>query len=495
MIAALALSAAGCGSTVQQHGQQLSSGDVGVAAGSTTGAGSAAAATADATAAGGGGGAGGAVGAKPTAGTTASGGRGGTAAAPVARGSGFGYTATEVDIGYFTWKDVSKAGTAAGIAGANYGDQEATARALTNDINAHGGIAGRKVVPIFYDYQTADILGNPSAGDQKACTALTEDHPVFAVIAVTGPLTEVVPACLAQHHVPLLVNDNIDKPQKVFDKYKPYIYSTASPTTEHFVHAGIPRAAANGYFTGWDATVGGPGPAPVKVGLLSSEGEAADIFDSTVGAELAKIGLKVTTTIKLSGAGGLDESQLQSAVLQFRNAGVTHIIPYGLNLLLFPQSAESQHYRPRYFVSTVQALTLVQETAPKAQLVGAMGVGFFPTYDVDNAHDPGDVGPAEAHCRAIHQQNGQDTSARNAFNLMLKACDGFAFLQRAIAAGGLSPEGVYQAVRNNVAVDPSGTFGISYLGGRFDGPAAVRDLGYDSAKQAFVYLSNINHPM
>jgi hypothetical protein len=489
---------AGCASTVQQRAGTPLASDAGEFASDSVVAGGADGAGGAATAADGSGSAGGGAGASAGNGraagaTGAAGGKAGSGAAALTKGSGFGYTATELYIGYNTWKDVSRAGGALGIAGADYGDQEATAQAIVDDINGRGGIAGRKVVPVFYDYATSDILGDPSTGDQKACTRYTEDRPVFAVIAVTGPLTEVLPQCLKNKKVPLLMNDNIPRPQKAFDMFGPLLFTTATPSTEHFVHAAIPRVAANGYFGGWDTTAGVPGPAPVKIGLLSTEGEAGDIFDRLVAQELAKLGLKVTDTIKLTSPA--DESALHSAVLKFRSDSITHVIPDGLNLLLFPQAAESQHFRPRYFVSTVQALTLVQETAPAVQLNGARGVGFFPSYDVDGAHDPGDVGPAEAHCKQIHQKNGQSIDQRNAFNLMVKACDAFAFIVETVRIGGLSTDGMVRAVKTNPVIPPAGAFMISYAGGRVDGPAAIRDLGYDQNERAFIYTSKTNYPM
>ena len=405
--------------------------------------------------------------------------------------SGRGFNAKELFIGYNTWKDVSRFGTTVGVEGAEPFDQEAVARAVVDDINGRGGIAGRRVVLVFYDYQTAD-LPNPTVADQKACTLFTEDRPVFAVVAAVGPVTDLLPECLAKAGVPLIANDNIPRPQAMFERLAAYLYSTASPTMEHFVRAVLPRAVANGYLGKWDVVRGDAGAAPVKVGLLVSDSPAGELFVKLVTAELARRGVTAYTTFA---ANPLDASQMQAAVLRFNGEGVTHVIPEALNLLLFPQAAESQRYRPRYLVSTAQALLLVQGTAPPAQLKGALGAGYFPSYDVDNAHDPGEVSPYESHCKEAQRRGGTNPNQRNAFNAMGKACDGFRFLEVAITKGGLSTDGIRRAVPLLSFIEPAGAFSISFSGGRLDGAAAVRDIGYDVGDRAFYYLSRTNHPM
>ncbi|MEA3054692.1 MAG: hypothetical protein QOD30_124, partial [Actinomycetota bacterium] len=209
--------------------------------------------------------------------------------------------------------------------------------------------------------------------------------------------------------------------------------------------------------------------------------------------ELGRVGRKIDSHYELSSL--FDQSGMDAAVLRFRGDGVTHVIAESLFLLLFPQSAESQKYRPRYLVSTTNALTLVQASAPPAQLAGALGAGFFPSYDVDTAHDPGPVSPEDSRCRAANEAAGHDTSQRNAFNLMVKACDGFNFLAATAAIGGLSPEGIWNGTHALGAMTPAGAFAISFAGGRLDGPAAVRDVGYDGTCRCFQYLSAENHPM
>jgi hypothetical protein len=190
-----------------------------------------------------------------------------------------------------------------------------------------------------------------------------------------------------------------------------------------------------------------------------------------------------------------DQSGLNSAVLRFRSEGVTHVIPDGLNLLLFPQTAESQSFRPRYAISTASAPILIQSAAPPEQMAGALGVGYFPSYDVQTPDDPGDISPAAAHCREVQKAAGGDTDQRESWNLMSKACDGFAFVAAAIERGGLTAQGVWQGAQAMGSMPPVGTFAITFGGGRSDGPAAVRDLGYVAECSCFRFVGQTNQPM
>jgi hypothetical protein len=61
----------------------------------------------------------------------------------------------------------------------NRGDQQRIAQTFVDDINANGGILGRKIVPVYKTY-------NPitNVEPMKICTELTEDEKVFAVLGV-----------------------------------------------------------------------------------------------------------------------------------------------------------------------------------------------------------------------------------------------------------------------------------------------------------------------
>jgi ABC-type branched-subunit amino acid transport system substrate-binding protein len=73
--------------------------------------------------------------------------------------------------------------------------------AYIDEVNASGGINGRKIAPVFYTY---DVTKESSA--QAACLYFTEDQHVAAVVgALNFPSADL---CITkQHHTPMLTND------------------------------------------------------------------------------------------------------------------------------------------------------------------------------------------------------------------------------------------------------------------------------------------------
>ena len=70
-----------------------------------------------------------------------------------------------------------------GLVRAGWGDQQGVFQALVDDLNANGGILGRRVEPVY------DFYSPISADDAtRSCTVLTQDNEVFAVVlGFVGP--------------------------------------------------------------------------------------------------------------------------------------------------------------------------------------------------------------------------------------------------------------------------------------------------------------------
>lgn len=410
--------------------------------------------------------------------------------------TGRGFTEKEIFIGYGVIEDVG--GLYRGLGRSDdFGSQTKQAEAAAADINARGGIAGRQVRLIIHDYKTAQALSDPNRATQEACTHWTEDRPVFAAIDQVAGGEENLIACMAKRQTPVLgVAMGRLRPNRIDSKFVPYIYTPNLPSMDRLVPQWLQRAAANGYFKGWDASLGRAGAAPTKVGMLTSNPSYGDDFERIVRDQLARLDRPVAAAFQSSGDFSSHSSEMSQAVLQFRSKGVTHVIASdSAALLFFIGEAASQNYRPRYAITSYHHPKTLEQAVPATQLAGALGVGYTPTRDVWDARDPGDVSPAQARCREVMQQAGQDTSNRNAFQVMVGACDGFNFLAGAIESGGLSPEGLQRGAQAMGSLSPASTFGIAFPGGRPDGAAVVRDLGFREDCGCFAYLSDANHAM
>lgn len=115
------------------------------------------------------------------------------AATAASRGTSQGVTAKTIKVGV-TYPDVAAIRSVINV---DPGDYKVAYTALFDQINKHGGINGRKIVPVF---AAVNPLG--TAGAATACTKLTEDEKVFAVL---GFFQQPDTACYVQtHKVPIV---------------------------------------------------------------------------------------------------------------------------------------------------------------------------------------------------------------------------------------------------------------------------------------------------
>lgn len=402
--------------------------------------------------------------------------------------TGKGYTQNDIYIGYATFKGAESYTRTVGLS-RQYGDQEGYARAAVSEINANGGIFGRKISLVFYDYKSEQ---GQIANSQAACVKWTEDNPVFAVISNTRAFDDdTLVSCLAKRSTPIAAAGL--RPERAYLRSRPYLYAPTEPTFERLVPVWMERLSALGYFEGgWDIDHASPGREPTRVGILSVRSTYGTDFARITREALSRQGLSVAAAYEVKNFD--DQGGFNQAVVRFRSANVTHIINH-INLGYFMISAESQNYRPRYAIISSNTPETLQSVMPAAQLTGSMGVGHLPSYDVDNARDPGDISNAESKCVAVMRKHGYDPANRTALPLMYGACDGLYFFKKVVEAGGLSPGGVYAGTNRVKSMEAADTFSVAFRGGRHDGAGAVRDLAYKDTCKCFMYLSAKNRGM
>lgn len=394
---------------------------------------------------------------------------------------GRGFTAKEIFVGMGTQQDSDKAMARFGLP-LTSGDQEGAAKAIVQDVNQRGGVAGRKIVLVFYDHKAGS---GADAGAQAACERWTKDRPVLAAINANG-VTDNLESCMVKRQTPLL--RDVHRPKSLYAGNPPYLYGPRSTTFSDEVPVLMRRLTANGYFGGWDNLNGRPGAAEVKIGVLFN-GDRGTAWRGVVRQELARHGRSVAAEYEWSA-----RDEMNQAVFQFRDAGVTHVIGFDASYLLFLPPAASQHYMPRYSMDTSNNPAVLQQVATEGQLAGAMGIGWRQHGDVDSDRDPGESAAA-ARCRKILQEAGVDTRNRTALGQMLSTCDSFNVLFTAIEKGGLSPAGIHRGVEAMRSMPSASTFRMAFPGGRPYGAAAARDLVFRSKCECFAYPNRTNRSM
>ena len=104
-------------------------------------------------------------------------------------------------------------------------DQQRAFQVYFDDINAKGGLNGRKVVPVFKTYCPINL-----ATELTACTSLTDDNQVFAVIGTFYDPNGNAQLCFAKQHHTIIVGSPLT--QALIDRGPPGFMLTTDITSE-----------------------------------------------------------------------------------------------------------------------------------------------------------------------------------------------------------------------------------------------------------------------
>jgi hypothetical protein len=419
-----------------------------------------------------------------TGGTTGSATGGGTTG--VVPLTGRGVTATTLTIGAAIPTGTGSTGKALGISGANQVDDADMWKAVVADVNKTGGVLGRKLVLYNHSVDLASYVANPAQTFAEACADFRDDHKVFAAfVYVADPSLR---KCLADMKTPFFVYGAFTMvPEAAYREHGgSYLYAPNSIANERMAKLFVQRLIARSFTEKWDTAKGGPGLAPVKLGLIHADTPDQNNLYDAYARELAKYGWKFSDVVTYAGDASTALSVTQSAVLKFSSEGITHV--FGASAF-FLRDAESQHYRPRYaYLPGLGALGA--ENAPAAQLRGALTVGWSPAQDVDEQQDPGPTAGA-AHCNAVMRAAGLSHGNRQDLKLMYAVCDAVYSLRAALTAGRepsvLGLRRGYESLGSRFA--PALTFHALLRPDRHYGVSSVRDMAYDSDCSCLRYTS------
>ena len=326
------------------------------------------------------------------------------------------------------------------LGGPTLPDVKRYAEIVVADINAHGGIAGRTLQPVFY----ADRSSGGGTAAQRAatvCEYFSKDKRVLAVLPVEQQLAE----CLDAKGV-LSAKGSLAGFDEATYRRLPDYFDLSALATDKIVENTVAALKAQDYFTGWDVRLGQPGNAPVKVGILAPDLPAwKQVVPRVLIPALARVGVQVRPENVFiwhqpdSAAGNGDAiSQMTAAELRFAQNGVTHFIPVENNsAIFFGQAAENQQYHPRYALSSALAVpTFAGNLLPYNQLKGAVGLSWYPSIDLPaaQANSATYSGAATAACLATFRRADEDTSSSTARSTALVVCDGLKLIKASVEA-------------------------------------------------------------
>ena len=359
-------------------------------------------------------------------------------------------------------------------------DTGAQARAVTDWINARGGIGGHRVELRIrsFDYYTDRL----SVVDRATCEDFGAGKPKAIATIDRHASTDILIPCLAERDVPTLVDAQAAPASRDFAKFPTHLFSPGSAATDRPQAAYVQGLKELGFF--------GKGG---RVGVLISRGlpqfePAAEALERA----LKDAGVEVTARASISLEDPVSFVATEAdAMLTMRRANVDRIVAVddnGVTLGQFMRVAEAQRYRPLYGVNSIASPQWLAQGAPAAQLRGAVGVGWSPLVDVGAADDPGG-GPARGTCADIFRGSGVALGGRTPFGQFsaYQVCDSLLALRAAAkAGGGVTP----RALRDGL--ERTGWRSALALDGRLsadrhDGASAWRALRFHPACTCFRY--------
>jgi hypothetical protein len=288
---------------------------------------------------------------------------------------------------------------------------------------------------------------------------------------------------------------------QIYREAGPFIWSLMMPSLNRLMPAWFAGLKRQSYFTGWDASNGAPGSAPVKVGILEPDTPIGNRTAGLIRSQLSQAGVTDVAQFLYKEDTSSYASDMSSAVLRFRSAGVTHV----LNLsniaaawLVFMETAEQQGFRPRYGLTTFNLGESGAQNGMGRQLTGSVGVGWVPGSDVDAGHFP-PANDAQKACRAALQRGGQsfaDNSQALALWVGLVLCDSLKMISTAaVRGGGLTPEQISAGLAAlGEGFQMASTFANGLTPANRGAPGSVRDLYYIPSCTCFAYQGPA-HPL
>lgn len=400
--------------------------------------------------------------------------------------SGRGFTDKTIKMGIVTASGEGAFASGLGVSDSS-GDLMAQYDVMQHYINAHGGIAGRKLVLVNHTVDFGTAVNNPSLAAQEVCAAFTQDSHVFAVF---NPVpTAAQRTCLEQANTPIIDSGTLLVGAPNYTQHPDLLFSVGKMTTDLVDRLLMQSLAARHFFSGWNPLTGAPGPAPPKLGLLYPDQPDAKYNVELEVRELRAMGLTVSDTVTYPANVTAGLAATQSAVLKFKAEGITHVLGESV---FFMEDAQSQGYYPRYVIPIGAALGYAP-IAPAKQMVGSMTVGYQPAGDVDAQRDPGPVSPAQTRCTRIMRKAGQSPSARAALQSMEAVCDVMFFLQASLSgATGLSNVVLEQgANRLGTGWKSAQTFVSDFSPQHHASAIAVRDMTYFTSCSCMKYVGGL----
>jgi ABC-type branched-subunit amino acid transport system substrate-binding protein len=195
------------------------------------------------------------------------------------------------------------------------GNQQAIEQSYIDDLNAHGGVLGRKIDPVYKSYCPIQ----PSVA-LDTCTSFTQDAKVFAVVGVFAPTSPDAQLCLSRDNQTILIGHELH--QSTIAQAPPGLLLTPDITAERRINV-----MAN--LTKKEGTLAGK-----KVAILTDQ-DTKVAADTVIKPALDSAGVAQGSTGVLTISGtdtSAAQGQLDSFIEKWKGEGVSALFLAGLNV-------------------------------------------------------------------------------------------------------------------------------------------------------------------
>ncbi len=327
--------------------------------------------------------------------------------------SATGVTATTIKIG-FSYIDL-EALAKSGIIKIDHGPYAQIIQALVDDVNDRGGINGRKLELVTAKYSA---IGNT---DQlAACTKLTEDDKVFAVL---NGLLQNNNLCVTQQHATILIGGSGLSANLLAQARAPWV--TSGPSIERSIKALIQLLDANGSLKG------------KTIGLYAAQAANKPLLD--LGTQALKA---AGYSVKDQALNDAPDNDAQAATAQdnviaqrFSNEHIDTVIDVGL--FIPAADFDGAGYHPTLYTLDEGNVAAAAFTNPlgKFPLVAAVASGADP-FKVPELQRCAQVWKAKTG-KTIKTQEQEDLDGKSSgYVAMIKACSALQIFVAAAKAAG-----------------------------------------------------------
>jgi len=401
-----------------------------------------------------------------------------------------GITSTAIYIGISYSSQAAAANRAVGAAGAAQSyDGRDVFNVAVDYANKHGGFAGRKLVPVYYD---RSVTNDANAEDQSTCAKFTQDNKVFVMAAGRG----ILDACAERAGVVSFGSPTQNSAtSKEYAKYPHLVdpWDASMDRLSAVTATGLYRAK---YFTG-------------KLGIVTWDDPIYRFaLENGYVATLRKYHVPIAQTAFVTPPQTLQSvgdaaAGASSAIAKFKSLGIDHVIiqdgpagVFGSAGLTFEwmNQAKSQRYYPRYGENFNNAPGW--SVLPSDQQDHLLAVD---SNDLDKLNDAGwHTNTTREFCYKLQKDAGYPVSSANLNDELAAAtaCDVTFFVQRVVnSLSVITTNGFVDATQHlGTSLRSASVFGTKLFPGRRDGGGMSRTEEYFASCSCLKYLSAPLYP-